>query len=324
MVETRIGFGLIGAGDVVQRFYLPALAARPRFRLAAIASAGGQTARALAARHGIAIVCDSAAALLARPDVDAVAICTPPDRQAAIAVAALAAGKHVLIEKPIAASYGEAAALIAAAERAVPILYYTFNNRLRDENQHLTARVLGGALGALDCIDVEWLRTKPVRAEAWCRDAGRAGGGVLADLGSHLIMIALGLVPGRTRFAARCTLQRRGGQPDAPEDLAIADVTIDGRLTALLKAGWGMALDRPAIVNLRAFGRDGMATNHDYDGAKADGYGALLDRFAAHLDAGRQPDLGIVDDAARLLQALYDAARSGGVVEGRFRGGAWT
>src|SRR5260221_2335930 len=180
----RIGLGLIGAGDVVQRFYLPALAARPRFRLAAIASATGKTARALAARHDIGAVCDSPAALIARPEVDAVAICTPPDRQPAIAAAALAAGKHVLIEKPVAASYHEAAALIAAAERAPGILYYTFNNRLREENQHLTARVLGGALGALTCLDVEWLRTKPVRSEAWCRDPARAGGGGLADLGS--------------------------------------------------------------------------------------------------------------------------------------------
>lgn len=324
MVETRIGLGLIGAGDVVQRFYLPALAARPRFRLAAIASATGKTASALAARHDIGAVCDSAAALIARADVDAVAICTPPDRQPAIAGAALAAGKHVLVEKPLAATYAAAADLIAAAERSSGVLYYTFNNRLREENQHLTTRVLGGALGALACLDVEWLRAKPVRTEAWCRDPARAGGGVLADLGSHLIMIALGLVPGRTRFSARCTLQRRTGDPEAPEDLAIADVTIDGRLPLLLKAGWGMALDRPAIVTLRAFGRDGMATNLDYDGPKADGYGAVLDRFAAHLEAGRQPDLGIVDDAARLLQALYDAARTGAAVVGRFRGGTWS
>ncbi len=324
MIETPIALGLIGAGDVVQRFYLPALAERPRFRIAAVASAGGRSARALAERHQIPTVCDSAAALIARPDVDAVAICTPPDSHRALGVAALAAGKHVLVEKPIAPRYDDAAALLAAVEGAAGILYYTFNNRLREENQHLATRVLSGALGALECIDVEWLRTKPPGAADWCRDAARAGGGVLADLGSHLIMIALGLVPDRTRFVARCRLQRRTEQPGAPEDFAVADVTIDGHLPLLLKAGWGIALERTAIVNLRAFGRAGMATNLDYQGAMGDGYGAVLDRFAAHVTAGKQPDLGIADDAARLLQALYDAARTGDAVTGRFRGGAWS
>ena len=66
-----------------------------------------------------------------------------------------------------------------------------------------------------------------------------------------------------------------------------------------------------------------MATNRDHDGPARDGYADLLDRFAAHIDARRQPDLGIVDDCARLLQALYDAGRSGGVVAGTFCGGDW-
>jgi predicted dehydrogenase len=321
--DARIGLGLIGAGDVVQRFYLPNLAAHPRFRVVAIASPGGRSAGRLAAQHAIPTVCDSPEALIARREVDAVAVCTPPDSHRAIGTVALAAGKHVLMEKPIAPDYAACAALLAAATGGSPILYYSYNNRLREENQALTARVLSGALGSLEAIDVEWLRTKGTLDPAWWRDPARAGGGVLADLGSHLIMIALGLVPARSRFSARASLLRRSGNDAAPEDVAVAHVVIDDALTLTLRTGWGMALAQPAIVNLRAFGRAGMATNRDHGGPSRDGYADLFDRFAAHIDARRQPDLGIVDDGARLLQALYDAGRGGGVVAGTFRGGGW-
>ncbi|MBV8165653.1 MAG: Gfo/Idh/MocA family oxidoreductase [Alphaproteobacteria bacterium] len=323
MSDGRIGLGLIGAGDVVQRFYLPTLVGHPRLRVAAIASPGGRSARALADRHAIPSVCDTAEALIARPDVNAVAVCTPPDSHRAIGSAALAAGKHVLMEKPIAPDYADCAALLGAARSGGAILYYAYNNRLRDENQALTARVLSGAVGPLEALDVEWLRTKGMLDPLWWRDPARAGGGVLADLGSHVIMIALGLVPARSRFSARAALLRRSGNDADPEDVAVAHVVIDDAIPLSLRAGWGMALNQPAIVNLRAFGRRGMATNRDHDGPARDGYADLLDRFAAHIDARRQPDLGIVDDCARLLQALYDVGRSGGVVEGTFRGGGW-
>jgi predicted dehydrogenase len=323
VTERPLRLGLIGAGDVVQRFYLPALAAQSAFRPVAIASPGGSSAGAVAARHGIPVALDSAAALLARPDVDAVAVCTPPDTHRQIVTAALRRGKHVLVEKPVTTGAADCAALIAASGRSVGILYYTFNNRLREENRHLTERVLSGALGPLDAIDVEWLRMKPVSDTAWCRDPARAGGGVLADLGSHLIMIALGLVPQRRHFTASCRLIRYAGRPRGPEDLAIAQVVIDRNLPLLIKTGWGMALDRPAIVNLRAFGRAGMATNLDHQGAKRDGYGAVLEAFAGHIRADRQPDLGIVFDTMRLLDALFEAARTGEPVAGRFRGGGW-
>ncbi len=328
MSDTRIGLGLIGAGDVVQRFYLPNLAAHARFRVVAIASPGGRSAGRLAARHAIPTVCEGPDALIALRAVDAVAVCTPPDSHRAIGTAALAAGKHVLMEKPIAPSYGDAAALLAATPGvtttgAPAILYYAYNNRLREENQALTARVLSGALGPLEAIDVEWLRTKGMLDPAWWRDPARAGGGILADLGSHLIMIALGLVPARSRFAACANLLRRSGNPADPEDVAIAHVVIDDALGVTLRTGWSMALDQPAIVNLRAFGRAGMATNRDHAAPGRDGYADLFDRFAAHIDARRQPDLGIVDDCARLLQALYDAGRDGRVVTGTFRGGGW-
>jgi scyllo-inositol 2-dehydrogenase (NADP+) len=323
-VRAPLRLGLIGAGDVVRRFYLPALAGRPGLMVQAIASAGGRSAAELAAQHAIPVVCDGVAALLRRTDVDAVAVCTPPDAHRGIAAAALRRGKHVLVEKPITASAGDCAALAGVAARRSAILYYTFNNRLREENRHLTERVLGGTIGALEAIDVEWLRTKPVAAAAWCRDTDRAGGGVLADLGSHLIMIALGLVPARRRFVAQCAASRRSGRTGDPEDVAVGHVVIDGHLPLTIRTGWGMALDRPAIVGLRAFGRAGMATNLDYEGPKSDGYGAVLDAFAAHIRARRQPDLGIMVDTMRLLGALLASGRTGRPVTGRFRGGGWS
>ena len=115
---AKVGIGIIGTGSIAGA-HLRAYARYPELcRVVAVADIDRQRAQKFAAGAG-----DSVAAygdykeLLRRDDIDAVSICTPPFAHAEIAVAALNAGKHVLVEKPMAASLAEADAMLAAAEQ---------------------------------------------------------------------------------------------------------------------------------------------------------------------------------------------------------------
>ncbi len=107
--------GIVGAGRVAQIAHVATLARVPDATVLAIADLREELARAVAARWGIARVYRSHAALIADPDVDAVVVVTQRTQTAAVAHDALAAGKHVLSEKPMALSTTDAAALVALA-----------------------------------------------------------------------------------------------------------------------------------------------------------------------------------------------------------------
>ena len=201
--------GIIGAGDVVERFYVPALAETDMYRVRAVASRNGVSARQVAVKFDGATAITGYQALITRDDIDAVFVCTPPYTHREIVEACLCAGKPTLVEKPVCANYADWRAVRATANRTGVPLYFAFNNRLREENQHMIRRALSGELGPVRHIDLEWLRRKPIPEALWCHDPALAGGGVLADLGSHLIMIALTFLPRRKLFRG-CLRQPKG------------------------------------------------------------------------------------------------------------------
>lgn len=312
---------MIGAGDVVDRFWLPTLAAHGGAEVMAIASSDGQRASEVAARAGILRSFAGHRDMLAAGGLDAVIVCTPPATHRAVCTDALAAGVHVLVEKPVCATLADWRALRCAAEASEAVLYYTFNNRLREENRWLAQRVRDERLGALELLDLEWLRAKPRGGAFWFADPAIAGGGVLADLGAHLVMIALGMVPTRSRFSVRCTATARPESPDGVDDVTAALLTIDGTLPVTLRLGWGMGLARPVEANFRAFCQRGSLTNHDYDGPSSDGYGAVLEVFLRVIREGRQPTLGLLDDVMTVIDALRRSGAEGREISGLLEGG---
>ncbi|MFC9894806.1 Gfo/Idh/MocA family protein [Nocardia sp. NPDC127579] len=149
--------------------------------------------RAAATRLGWADAVDDWRALLERDDVDLIDICTPGDTHAEIALAALAAGKHVLCEKPLANSVAQAQAMAAAAERAArdgvrSMVGFTYRRvpalaLARD----LVAR---GRLGAIRHVRAQYLQdwlADPDAPLSWRLDRQRAGSGALGDIGAHII-----------------------------------------------------------------------------------------------------------------------------------------
>ncbi|AVH55432.1 MULTISPECIES: Gfo/Idh/MocA family protein [Streptomyces] len=164
--------------------------------LAAVCGRDGQAVRAMADRHGWAAAETDWRALIARDDVDLVDICTPGDSHAEIAVAALAAGKHVLCEKPLANTVAEAEMMVAAAEAAQErgqMSMVGFNYRRVPATSLARSMVAEGRLGTLRHVRVTYLQDWLVNREfplTWRLRKEAAGSGALGDLGAHIIDLA--------------------------------------------------------------------------------------------------------------------------------------
>ncbi|MFF3612907.1 Gfo/Idh/MocA family protein [Streptomyces sp. NPDC002580] len=164
--------------------------------LAAVCGRDGQAVRAMADRHGWGAVETDWRALIARDDIDLVDICTPGDSHAEIAVAALAAGKHVLCEKPLANSVEEAEAMTAAAAEAAgrgQMAMVGFNYRRLPATALARSMVAEGRLGTLRHVRVTYLQDWLVDPEfplTWRLRRESAGSGALGDLGAHIIDLA--------------------------------------------------------------------------------------------------------------------------------------
>ncbi|MDX3612674.1 Gfo/Idh/MocA family oxidoreductase [Streptomyces europaeiscabiei] len=164
--------------------------------LAAVCGRDGDAVRAMADRHGWATTETDWRELIARDDIDLVDICTPGDSHAEIALAALAAGKHVLCEKPLANTVAEAEAMTTAAEEAYGrgrLAMVGFNYRRVPATALARRMVAQGRLGALRHVRVTYLQDWLVDPEfplTWRLRKESAGSGALGDLGAHIVDLA--------------------------------------------------------------------------------------------------------------------------------------
>ncbi|ROP55367.1 MULTISPECIES: Gfo/Idh/MocA family protein [unclassified Streptomyces] len=164
--------------------------------LAVLCGRDGEAARTAADRHGWAAVETDWRALIARDDVDLVDICTPGDSHAEIALAALAAGKHVLCEKPLANSAAEAETMTRAAEEAYgrgQLAMVGFNYRRVPATALARRMVADGRLGTLRHVRVTYLQdwlVDPAFPLTWRLRKEHAGSGSLGDLGAHIVDLA--------------------------------------------------------------------------------------------------------------------------------------
>lgn len=153
---TRIRLGIIGAGLIWVREHERALRDVANvFNIAAICDVSAERRIAVARDYPDAMVTDDYLQLLRASDIDAVLILTPIALNAPVASAALKAGKHVIMEKPIARSQAEASALVHTARQAEKRLYVAEQSAYRPSNDTVVALLASGEVGAIvmwDCI----------------------------------------------------------------------------------------------------------------------------------------------------------------------------
>ena len=193
------GIGLIGTGFMGKAHALAWRAAGavmgdlPAVRLEVLCDTPADKARAMAAQFGFARATDDWRALVADPAVDVVSITTPNHLHRDIALAALAAGKHVWCEKPLAPTLAEAEEMAAAAAAAGTVTMVGYNYLRNPALGHAKRLIEGGAIGRVvhfrGWVDEDY-QADPDLPWTWRATKAQAGLGALGDIGSHLISVA--------------------------------------------------------------------------------------------------------------------------------------
>jgi predicted dehydrogenase len=312
------------------------------FEVAVVCDLREDRAGALAARSPGCGTSASLGEVLARPDVEVVDVCLPPVLHRSAILEALAAGKHVVCEKPLVASPAEVDELEAAAEAAgrvvLPVYQYRFGNGLA-RLRHLIDRGLAGE-PLVATVETHWNRLPAYYEVPWRgRRASELGGAVLGHaIHAHdLLTVALGPVrrvaaltavrvnPIETEDCAAVLLEMESGAlVTSSVTLGAAEDTSRLRLCfAGLTAESGLAPYRPASEPWSFKARE-PRTQAEIDGALAgwtphrEGFARLFELFHAAL-AGEGPVPVTLDDARRslgLVSAIYHSAARGGAPVG--------
>jgi len=294
-----IRVALIGYGYAARTFHAPLIRATPGLDLVAISSSRPE--RVHADLPGIPVVAsvDDACAL---PSVELVVIATPNDTHAPIATSALAAGKHVVLEKPIAPSLDEARALALLAERTQRVLA-TFQNRRWDGDFLAVADLLAdGVLGEVSHFESHFDRYRPLVRDRWRERAG-VGAGLWYDLGPHLVDQALRLFGLPDRVSASLAAQREGAQSD---DWAHAILEYR-RLRVILHTSVLVAARVPRFI---VHGRAGSWIKYGVDAQER----LLIAALTA--DGGGSADDG---EEAVLVDGVSGTKREGPIAHGDYR-----
>jgi scyllo-inositol 2-dehydrogenase (NADP+) len=259
---TPLRTGLIGYGLAGAAFHAPLIAAVPGLELTSIVTSNAERAAQARAEHPQAAIVPSADELFALAgSLDLVVVAAPNRHHAPLALAAIDAGLHVVVDKPLAASVEDGRRIADAASRA-SVVAGVYQNR-RWDGDFLTLRrlVADGALGELITFESRFERWRPeVETGKW-REAGTPedAGGVLFDLGPHLIDQALELLgPARSVYAEVREL-RPGTRVD--DDVFLALEHESGARSHL----WGSMVAAQAGPRFRALGTNAAYVKHGLD-----------------------------------------------------------
>ena len=313
--------GLLSTANI-NRAILAGAAKTDRVDVVAVGSRDAERAEAYAAEHGLATAHGSYEALLADPDVEAVYISLPNGMHHAWTMEALAAGKHVLCEKPYTRHPGEAEEAFDAADAAGLVLAEAFMYRHHPQTAAVARLVADGAVGRLCAVKATF--TFPLHDLSDVRALPELDGGALMDVGCYCVS-GIRLLAGEPEhvrgeqvtgttgidMAFHGTLRCADdvvGQFEAsfrsPQRQSLEAVGETGVL--VVEAPW--RLDWGGSVTLR---RDGETEVVEVEGA--DSYTRELENLADAIEGGAPALLGRADAVgqARVIDALYRSAASG-------------
>ena len=184
-----IRVGIIGCGKIAQVRHLPEYAANPNAEIVAFYDKNMERAQEMAAQYG-GKVYNSFYELVDDPNVDAVSICVENRSHAEICTAALYAGKHVLVEKPMAVTLAECESMVAAAERNGRHLMVGHNMRFdpvhRKAKQMLDSGIIGDVITFRTILGNSGPEGWSLEG-TWFFDKNKAAMGALSDMGIHKV-----------------------------------------------------------------------------------------------------------------------------------------
>ncbi|MGH2355760.1 MAG: Gfo/Idh/MocA family protein [Chloroflexota bacterium] len=329
----RVGWGVVGCSDIVARRAGEAIVRQPQSKLVAFHSRNRERAAAFAARFGADHADDDLDQILARDEIEVVYVATEVDRHAALAIAAANAGKHVLVEKPMALDVAQCRAMIEAAARSGVSLAVAYYARFFEKSAAMKRVIEEGALGDVVRANVRvigYYQPDPADPKAW-RVSARGGGNQLADIGSHrldLLAHFLGRPVRVCGFADRLTMPYEA----ADTETALVQFEHGAHATVLANANVAGAPASPTSIEL--YGTSGALLTDPWSDAPVEVVGAtlgrppipvrrpenahfpMIDDFAQAIVDGRPPRFGGVDGmwATAVIAGVYESARTGRII----------
>ncbi len=324
--KEQLRVGVIGCGAGI--FHLEGYQEEPRAKVVALAGLDTDRCEMLANKFDIPRVYRDYQDLLAQDDIDAVSVAVPNILHLPVALAAFEAGKHVLIEKPLARNAEEGVKMVEAAKAHGKLLGISFQRRTRHDVRLLREAVENGDFGRIYYSKAWWMRRSGIPGlGSWFTSKEAAGGGPLIDLGVHVLDMILYILgnpkvtavsantyaeigpTGRGGWVGRRQSQGADAQQYEVEDLATAFLRLEDGGTLLLEASWAAFTEMGDDFGVQLYGSE--------KGARifAENY-ALTDTLEVYQGFGdttmdAKPRLVAREGHAQIINGFVDAILEG-------------
>ncbi len=266
----KVRIAIIGCGGIATRAHIPAILAQPDAELVAICDINAACVESVAKEHGIKHVFTDYSKLLEMDEVDAVSICTPNIAHHTPAIDAMKAGKHVLVEKPIARNPEEGQAIVDAAHATGMKFMVAQCCRWLPDSLVLKRFIDGGALGEMYYARIQAIRRRGIPSWGVFIDKEKQGGGPLIDIGVHILDTTLWLMGHPKPVAASgVTYAKFGPRPGifgnygswdhtkfTVEDFAAGLVRFDNGATLMIESSFAANIEKDRMA-LAILGTEG-------------------------------------------------------------------
>ena len=341
-MPKKLRVGIIGSGGIAQGAHMPAWEKVRDAEMVAVCDINARAAKTATEKFGISpdMVFEDYRKMLRAVDLDVVSVCTPNVYHMAPTLAALRAGCHVLVEKPIAVSAAEAKRMINAGKKAKKLLCVAQSMRYSANALAMKRFVDEGLAGDIYWARAAYLRDRGVPAWGSFIDAKMSAGGPCCDLAVHVLDLCLTMMgwPEPTAVSAatyleiankRSIMEHGPRQYTVPEDFAVGFVRFKGGQSISVEASWainvpdagfncvvagtkgGMAYE-PLAFTREEFGVVTRSTPQVMPGGLA-GHDALIAALADAIRNGK-PSPVPAEQALitqRILDGIYESGKTG-------------
>ncbi|MBN2301250.1 MAG: Gfo/Idh/MocA family oxidoreductase [Lentisphaerae bacterium] len=273
-MKTTLRVGMIGAGAIAFN-HCSGINSHPQAKVVAVADLNRRRAKTIQKKFGIDKTATQWKDIISDPDIDAVSVALPNMFHAPVAIAALKAGKHVMLDKPFAMNRHEAERIIDAAKEAGKTFMLGMNIRFMENVQRVKALTEKGELGEIYHAKAYYLRQSGApKFGTWFCNKKLSGGGCMLDIGVHMLDSCLYLMNNwqpvsvfgstYTKFGNRGIgegswgMSDKGKQVFDVDDFATALIKFKNGATVQLDASWVLLCETPK-TNIELFGTKGGA-----------------------------------------------------------------
>jgi len=321
VMTEKIRVGIIGTGNI-GNVHLQEFAKLPdECVVTTITDLKTDLAHSRAKTYNIANVASSAEELINSKDIDAVVIGIPNQFHAKYAVMALEAGKHVLLEKPMAINATEARDIMRAKQKSDKVLMVSHQQRWEAVPMQILEQVARGELGNIYSAKAGWYRRKGIPGwGTWFTRMDQSGGGPLIDIGVHMLDLALYMMGNPKPVSVFGTTyaefgpRRKGigtwGTPDwngvyDVEDLATALIRMEDGSTLTLEVSWAVHMDTDNEPFIHLMGSEGGASLRGNSGK------LLTEKFDQPMETLLSTPANDEGCRVRLTRHFLDCVRTG-------------